>query len=212
MVPLEYEVQLTDGLSSPAPWYRPFQGDLGGWCPYSWTTTSGILSWKRELPPQSDTPGALYPMSNAILQRCASNENPGPSRALRNSISSTLGDTATVEFFLTASATSVTVKWQLSSKSCNLAYCQEYVWVGLHSSLKYSFHCTTISSVEVSSSPSSPYLVWTECHFVLLSHRIVCQNFFKTYWSSFFVALPNSSHIWAFDSVIARAAHYVASR
>lgn len=48
IVPLESEVQLTDGQSSPGPWRRPFTGRLRSVTPGSWNMPTSCLSLRWE--------------------------------------------------------------------------------------------------------------------------------------------------------------------
>lgn len=88
----------------------------------------------------------------------------------------------------------------------------EDVLVGIRRSLRYSFHCPTISSVKVRSTPPSLPTEGSQCVVMvpLLSHLTVCQNLFETIWKSFSMASPNSSQTQVFALSAARAALHFA--
>lgn len=153
--PLESWVPLTVRLCSPAPWHRQH----------------------RNPPPQSATPLECqwwFPLSlmslgdsfrcpqfpHNVAEACQS-WRPWNIRSLEELMVNLIQswDTTIAEWPLP----------QLTPKSCHSASCLEYVWVGLRSSLKHSFLCPTISSVELTSSLPPPYIVWTKYHFLLQS-------------------------------------------
>ncbi|KAK0140496.1 hypothetical protein N1851_022532 [Merluccius polli] len=148
-----------------------------------------------------------------MLQSRVNQDSPTTSRALRNSgrTSSTPG-ALPPRSFLTTSATSAPEIGGPTPESPGPASLPEGVSVGLRRSLKYSFHRSTTSRVEVSSAPSPPYTVLTMHCFPLLRRRMVVQNLFEAVRKSFSMASPNSSHVRVFASVTATAALRLACR
>ncbi|KAK0140004.1 hypothetical protein N1851_023076 [Merluccius polli] len=114
--------------------------------------------------------------------------------------------------FLTTSATSAPEIGEPTPESPGPASLPEGVSVGLRRSLKYSFHRSTTSRVEVSSAPSPPYTVLTMHCFPLLRRRMVVQNLFEAVRKLFSMASPNSSHVRVFASVTTTAALRLACR
>ncbi|CAL8332546.1 unnamed protein product [Merluccius merluccius] len=142
-----------------------------------------------------------------MLQSPVNHDSPTTSMALRNSgrNSSTPG-ALPPKSFLTTLPTSAPEIGEPTPESPGPASLPDGVSVGLRRSSKYSFHRSTTSRVEVSSTPSPPYTVLTIHCFPLLRRRMVVQNLFEAIGKSFFIASPNSSHVRVFASVTATAA------
>lgn len=143
--PLESWVQLTARLCSPAPWHRQHRK------PQPQSSTPLECQWWFPL--------SLMSLGDSFTQCCIS--MPVMLMLMVNLIQ--FWDTATVEWPLP----------QLTPKSCHSASCLDYVWVGLRTSLKYSFLCPTICSVELTSSLPQPYPLWTKYDFLLPSCHII---------------------------------------
>ena len=93
------------------------------------------------------------PDCHAMLQRRVSQDSPTTSRDLR--YSGRISSTPSALPPRSLPTTSVTSAWVIN-KSPAPASSMEGVSVGLRRSSKYSFHCLTISPVEVNSSPPPP--------------------------------------------------------
>ncbi|XP_056879149.1 trypsin Blo t 3-like [Takifugu flavidus] len=138
-----------------------------------------------------------------MLQSRVNHDSPTTSRALRDSgrISSTPG-ALPPRSFLTTSATSAPEIREPISRSPGPTSSLEGVLVGLRRSSKYSFHRSTTSRVEVSSTPSPLHTVLTVHCFPLLRRRMVVQNLFEAVRKSFSMASLNSSHARVYDNQI----------
>ncbi|KAK0152077.1 hypothetical protein N1851_006562 [Merluccius polli] len=110
------------------------------------------------------------------------------------------------------SATSAPEIGEPTPESPGPASLPEGVSVGLRRSLKYSFHRSTTSRVEVSSAPSPPYTVLTMHCFPLPRRRMVVQNLFEAVRRWVSMASPNSSHVRVFASATAAAVLRLACR
>ncbi|KAK0144303.1 hypothetical protein N1851_017342 [Merluccius polli] len=140
------------------------------------------------------------PDVHAMLQSRVNHDSPTTSRALPP------------RSFLTTLATSAPEIGEPTPESPGPASLPEGVSVGLRRSSKYSFHQSTTSRDEVSSTPSPPYTVLTMHCFPLLRCRIVVQNLFEAVQKSFSMASPNSSHVRIFASATTAAALRLACR